>query len=143
MSRLHIPKTIEEMSAHLRALHRKRSREIRARKKEVGTPHRKALTRSERKEVLEKTDNRCHLCGGDAEDGSLVADHVLPQISGGKHALNNYLAAHGMCNRYRWMYSPEEFRLILRLGVWARKQMEEATPIGKKMFKRFPKHRKR
>jgi len=68
----------------------------------------------------------------------LVADHVLPHASGGKHKIDNYLAAHGFCNLKRWMYSPEEFQLILKLGVWARKQLETPTAAGREMFERFP-----
>jgi len=67
-----------------------------------------------------------------------VVDHIVPVASGGQDSLNNLLAAHGLCNGCRWFYSPEEFQWILRMGVWARKQMEDArTEIGKQMRKPF------
>jgi hypothetical protein len=55
----------------------------------------------------------------------------------GGHAIDNYLAAHGLCNGCRWFYSPEEIQWILKMGVWARKQMEDRTPIGVKMVELF------
>lgn len=53
------------------------------------------------------------------------ADHVLSHNSGGPHAVENYLAAHKLCNGYRWDYSPEEFQWILKIGVWARNRMRK------------------
>jgi hypothetical protein len=40
------------------------------------------------------------------------------------------LPAHGVYNNYRWDYLPEEFQLILKLGVWARTQIERGTTVG-------------
>jgi 5-methylcytosine-specific restriction endonuclease McrA len=129
MRTLHIPQTIEKMTRHLEVLHAKRSKDIRERKEELGP--RRSLTATEREEVLKKTDKRCHLCGGKAIGGKrLVADHVLPHASGGKHKIDNYLAAHGFCNRKRWMYSPEEFQLILKLGVWGAQAVGDAYECG-------------
>jgi hypothetical protein len=75
-----------------------------------------------------------------------VADHVLSHAAGGPHKLPNYLAAHNLCNGKRWFYSPEEFQWILRIGVWARKQIEDQkTQIGEDMLCEFwnrPKHGK-
>ena len=137
MSKPRIPQPIDEMAEYLWRLHAKRRQDIAERKKELG--RRQVLTPNEREKVLEKTDKRCHLCGGEATNGKqLVADHVLPHASGGEHKIDNYLAAHDFCNRKRWMYSPEEFQMILKLGVWARHEMEKRTPIGKKMFKSAP-----
>lgn len=34
------------------------------------------------------------------------------------------------CNNYRWDYSPEEFQWVLKLGVWARTQIERGTSLG-------------
>jgi hypothetical protein len=53
---------------------------------------------------------------------------------GGEHKLGT---AHGLCNGTRWFYSPEEFQWILRMGKWARKQMEDGTSIGMKMLGPF------
>jgi hypothetical protein len=54
--------------------------------------------------------------------------------------LDNYLPAHKTCNNYRWHYSPEEFQIILKLGVWLRTQIEKETTIGKAAGAAFVAH---
>lgn len=61
---------------------------------------RSKLTGKQREKILEKTDSRCHLCGGQI-DGEWQADHVLAHSGGGLHAEENYLPAHRICNNYR------------------------------------------
>jgi hypothetical protein len=134
---LRIPPTIEEMSAYLIALRTKRRQIIAERKEALGFSRRQTLTAKEQKDIFAKTAERCHLCGGDATHGKLVADHVLAHSTGGEHKIDNYLASHGLCNRYRWDYGPEEFQLILQLGVWARGQMLNATSTDETIFERF------
>ena len=53
------------------------------------------------------------------------------------HAADNYLPAHVTCNNYRWDYLPEEFELILKLGVWARTEVEKGTSVGLVIEKKF------
>jgi len=108
---------------------------------------RRAFSGEEREIVLAKTARHCHLCGGGARENSdgelteereFVLDHSVPFASNGKDSLDNLLAAHGLCNGCRWFYSPEEFQWILRMGIWARKQMEDGkTNIGVNMRKPF------
>ena len=62
-----------------------------------------------------------------------MTSHAL----GGEHAEDNYLAAHELCNNYRWHYLPDEFQLIMKLGVWARTQVEKGTPLGMEIAERF------
>jgi 5-methylcytosine-specific restriction endonuclease McrA len=112
----------------LRSLHAVRNRRQEASK--VAKRARPALCGAERKEVLDKTGGRCHLCGGLIE-GAWQADHVLSHSAGGSHQVDNYLPSHELCNNYRWHYSPEEFQHILKLGVWVRTQIERKTPIGR------------
>jgi hypothetical protein len=45
-----------------------------------------------------------------------------------------------LCNNYRWDYSPEEFQMILKVGVWARTQVEAKTRIGRSLGERFLAH---
>ena len=102
---------------------------------------RKTLTKGERAQVLEKTAGRCHLCGGRIpRNGKWHADHVLAYSSGGRHSVDNYLAAHRLCNKYRWDYSAEQFQWILKVGVWAVSEMRRKTPIGSQMGERYTKH---
>ena len=65
------------------------------------------------------------------------ADHVKPHSGGGQQAVDNYLPAHATCNNYRWDYLPEEFELILKLGVWAREQVEKGTAEGRIIQEKF------
>ena len=59
---------------------------------------------------------------------------------GGSNSFENYLPAHRTCNNYRWDYLPEEFQLILKLGVWARTQIEQGTRVGRFIEQRFSKY---
>jgi 5-methylcytosine-specific restriction endonuclease McrA len=128
-------------AAELRELHEhRRSRVIAARADRVA---RIALTPAERREVLIKTGRHCHICGGTISDNDWEADHVMAHSTGGKHSIDNYLPAHSLCNNYRWHYDTEEFQWILKLGVWARTQIEGETPIGKAIGKKFCDHDRR
>ena len=90
---------------------------------------RQALMPTERAKILASTGRRCHICGGKIRS-KWQADHVLAHAANGRHAIDNYLPAHRLCNNYRWDYSPEEFQWILKLGVWTRTQIERATRLG-------------
>jgi 5-methylcytosine-specific restriction endonuclease McrA len=134
------PQSLEELVGRLRFLHHQRTL----------LPHsepRLSLPAAQRTIVLEKTDRRCHLCGGEVTEDNFVADHVLSHKAGGQHDLANYLPAHRLCNGKRWFYSPEEFQWILTIGVWARKQIEDQKrQIGKDMLRAFwnrPKRKKK
>lgn len=133
---------LEAFSEHLRKLHDERK----ARKSAArahGVP-RAPLTKADKKAVLEKTDGLCHLCGGKIEASEpWQADHVWAHSSGGRHAIANYLAAHDLCNNYRWHYGPEEFQWILKLGVWLRMQVARETDIGRRAGEQFFAYEKR
>ena len=101
---------------------------------------RKPLTKKEREEVLMKTAARCHVCGGAISGKKWQADHVLAHSSGGKHSVDNYLPAHVLCNNYRWDYDSEEVQWILKIGVWARTQMERSTTFGPHLREQFLKY---
>jgi hypothetical protein len=133
MGKLHLPESPDELVARLKLLHERWKTLPRP-------PHRLSLTAGERSEVLGKTAGRCHLCGGEIAEQRFAADHVLAHAAGGAHSLDNYLPAHGLCNGCRWFYSAEEFQWILRMGIWARKHIEDQTPIGMKMLPIFLHH---
>ena len=99
-----------------------------------------SLTAGERREVLAKTAGRCPICGGEIEGKAWQADHVMAHSAGGIHGIDNYLPAHSLCNNYRWDYLPEEFQTILKLGVWARTQIERETTVGKAIARGFSGH---
>lgn len=131
------PADFAEMLHELRVQRRRRNAESRLRR-----AARRQLTAADRKKILGATGGRCHVCGG-AITGSWQADHVLAHSGGGKHSADNYLPAHALCNNYRWDYLPEEFQWILKIGVWARLQMEHGTEFGRELAERFIKYEKR
>ena len=131
---LHLPQSPDELVERLRFLHEERKLFPRP-------PRRLSLTPQQRATVLDKTDSRCHLCGGEITENKFAADHVLSHAAGGKHKLANYLAAHRLCNGCRWFYSSEEFQWILRMGIWARKPIEDQkSKLSKYMLHNFWKH---
>jgi hypothetical protein len=101
---LHLPQSPDELVERLRFLHEERKLFPRP-------PRRLSLTPQQRATVLDKTDSRCHLCGGEITENKFAADHVLSHAAGGKHKLANYLAAHRLCNGCRWFYSSEQSRV--------------------------------
>jgi 5-methylcytosine-specific restriction endonuclease McrA len=104
---------------------------------------RTTLTAAERQRILAKTSGRCHICGGKIDGGTRQADHVIAHSAGGTHDVDNYLPAHAACNNYRWDYLPEEFQYILKLGVWARTQIERGTTVGNDVASAFAGHEAR
>ena len=115
---------------------RERRRQRNVARRSAGGIRRRSLRPSDRTHVLNKTAGRCHICGGTVV-AHWQADHVLAHSGGGPHSIENYLAAHALCNNYRWDYGPEEFQWVLKIGVWARLQMESGSPIGMTMLKGF------
>lgn len=134
-----VPTSPAQFVEKLRELRQQRKSEKETQKNR-GTK-RKALSKSQRVKVLEKTDGRCHICGGEV-GVKWHADHVLAHSAGGEHSADNYLPAHPTCNNYRWDYLPEEFELIMKLGVWARTQIENETSVGQYCADGFLKHEK-
>lgn len=115
---------------------REARRERQAKHRAGSGPRRRRPTLSERQAISRKTGDRCHICGGSVGT-RWQADHVLAHAGGGMHSVENYLAAHVLCNNYRWDYDPEEFQWVLKIGVWARKQMEGNTELGERMLSGF------
>ncbi len=54
--------------------------------------------------------------------------------------IDNYLPAHSLCNNYRWDYLDKEFQLILKIGIWGKKQIEDKTDLGLKLAEGFIKY---
>ena len=65
------------------------------------------------------------------------ADHVVSHIRGGIHRVDNYLPACFICNNYRWHYLAEELQLILKIGVWAKTEIEKKSALGNEMALKF------
>ncbi len=122
------------LSSHLLKLHKERE----AKKKKVKRHYR--LTAAERKAILEKTNCKCHVCGGHVSLKDFHADHVEPHSSSANNKIDNFLPACATCNHYRWYYDPEEIRWILKLGIFFRTQIEQSSRIGKLAAEKFIRH---
>lgn len=124
---------VDDLRQHLLILRGEKDKAHKA-----GTARRNALSPDQRASILRKTGGRCHICGGVLDpDLYWEADHVLRHFAGGGDDLDNFLAAHGLCNTCRWHHSPEEMQWILKIGVWARRQMEGSSPLGQQMLTLF------
>lgn len=135
-----LPQSAEELAKHYETMRRERRR--RKESAQARGARRARLTSAQRRRILAKTGGRCHLCGGRI-DGKWQADHVLAHSGGGQHSEDNYLPAHALCNNYRWHYTAEEFQQILKLGVWARTQIQRLTRVGRYVAEEFLKYEKR
>ena len=100
------------------------------------------LTKEERKLIYLKTAGKCHVCGQEILIDKFEADHVKSYSSGGTSVTDNFLPSCKTCNNYRWHYLPEEFQWILKLGVWARTEVENNTDVGKLIGSLFIKREK-
>jgi HNH endonuclease len=135
-----VPASSQLLGERLRRL--KEERNERQAQRRAAPVRRQALSKAQRAEILAKTDSRCHICGGGVVQ-KWQADHVLAHSGGGAHSVDNYLAAHALCNNYRWDYSAEEFQWILKIGVWARSRMEGRSTFGQELLKRFYEYERR
>lgn len=133
------PETVEQLVSLLRALRAER-RSKNVAQRQIAC-RRRPLSIVERQRVHAKTAGLCHICGGMVDEG-WQADHVLAHSSGGGTDADNYLAAHTLCNNYRWDYLPQELQTILKLGVWARTQIEKNTLLGQQLASAFVAHEK-
>jgi 5-methylcytosine-specific restriction endonuclease McrA len=133
---------IDSPKALTRTLRQLRLNRGKQKRKVLNRGRRSRLTREERQAVLAKTGGLCHICGGSLNGLSWQADHVRPRSSGGVHAADNYLPAHSLCNTYRWDHLAEEFQWVLKIGVWARHEIESETPLGLELARRFVAHEK-
>ena len=89
-----------------------------------------SLSKSQKEEILKKTDSRCHICGCNLKKKKFECDHVKSFSSGGTNIVNNFLPACPLCNNYRWHYTSKEFQWIIKLGVWARTEVAHGSDLG-------------
>jgi HNH endonuclease len=95
------------------------------------------LTKADKILILEKTNYKCHICGGSVTLGNFEADHVEAHSSSVNNKIDNFLPACRTCNNYRWFYSASEIKWILKLGVWLKTQIQTNTAVGKLACEKF------
>ena len=129
------PQAFAKRLRDLRTKRRRRTEEFR----EYGRS-RSALSTNQRKEILAKTGNRCHVCGIKIKRSeSWHADHILPHSGGGEGTIDNYLPSCALCNKYRWHMLPEEVQAVLKLGVFVKNEIEKNTPLCQTVAEQYVK----
>ena len=98
------------------------------------TVPRSALSATNRREILKKTDGRCHVCG-DRVAKRWHVDHVLPHQLGGDSRMANCRPICPECNGLRWSHAPKVTRLILRLGVYAKHEIRDGRKLGDQLVR--------
>ena len=93
---------------------------------------RRTITKRERSEVFARTRGRCHVCGG-ALGENWVVDHVEPHAKARDDGLDNMLAAHAGCNRFRWFYEPEVIQVMAELAVYATAEILGGSALGSEL----------
>ena len=132
-----LPPTAQNLADKFRELRQQRDQRNAKQRLEPKQPR----VKLDRSAILEKTAGRCHICGGHIDSHSYwEADHVFPSSGGGPSDIGNYLAAHGLCNTAKWDQSGEELQWVLKIGVWAKKQMEGSSELGGRMLSLFWNH---
>ncbi len=106
-------------------------------KSKISKPRVKQLGKKQRKIIHAKTNGRCHFCGIKVPIDNFQADHVVSHVRGGEHSEDNYLPSCFTCNNYRWHYLPKELQVILKMGVWARTEVENKSKIGLEIANKF------
>ena len=101
------------------------------------TPRKYTLSPSDKKAILQKTNSKCHICGGAVTLNQFEADHVEVHSSSNNNRIDNFLPACRTCNNYRWFYDPEELKWILKLGVWINSEIRKSTSFGKLAADKF------
>ncbi len=91
------------------------------------------VTKDARRRVFQKTGGHCHICGCALSDPWCV-DHVVPHRGGGECSEDNFLPACPECNRARWCTEPDQFRQILRLGIFLHREVRAKTGLGKEVL---------
>jgi hypothetical protein len=95
------------------------------------------------RKIFEKTGGHCHFCGdpikfenrgwSEKPDGHWEADHVIQKGKGGAKSAENCLPACMRCNRLRWHRTGESLREILFLGMIARREIRQGSPLGEQL----------
>lgn len=98
------------------------------------------LSKADKILILEKTNYKCHICGGVVELTAFEADHVEVNSSSTNNKIDNFLPACRTCNNYRWFYEPDEIKWILKLGVWLKTEITRGSVTGKLAAQKFIQH---
>jgi hypothetical protein len=86
----------------------------------------KKFSKEEKKEIYLKTNGFCHVCGIEISSASFS---ITTSINNSNNFI--FFPACKSCKRIHDNYLPEEIQWILKIGLWAKTQIEYETDIGK------------
>lgn len=86
----------------------------------------KVLRKSEKQLVFEKTSGFCHICGEELDDKKISISTPFNKSD----SVENSLPACQSCKRLFGNHLSEEINWIIKIGMWARTQIEFETDIG-------------
>ena len=101
------------------------------------------ISKANRVLIYQKTDGKCHICGIALSLDKYEADHIKSHSKEGSNIIENFLPSCKTCNNYRWDYLPTELQWILKIGIWARAEIEHSTSTGILIADKFIEHEKR
>ena len=76
---------------------------------EEAVSKRKKFNKSERKEIYNKTNGHCALCGKHISLENMTIDHIVPVSKGGTNEMSNLQPTCLVCNRIKQDILPQEF----------------------------------
>ena len=65
-----------------------------------------------RKEVYERDNGRCHICGKKVSKKSWHLDHLIPLIKGGEHSYRNVAVSCPKCNMSKGIKAGAQLRIF-------------------------------
>lgn len=89
----------------------------------------KVLKKSEKEIVFNKTNGTCHICGCKLNLDKFSVTNSLKK----ENSVENCLPACQSCKRIYDNYLPSEIKWALKIGLWAKTQIEYETEIGKEI----------
>ena len=70
---------------------------------------RKHFSDAERKELYNRADGYCQLCGRKITISNFTVDHIIPLGRGGNNSMSNVQAVCKVCNQFKANIFPEQF----------------------------------
>jgi 5-methylcytosine-specific restriction endonuclease McrA len=101
-------------------------------------PKSKSFKKSEKVDVYKKTNGICHICGCELDSDKFSVTNSIQD----ENSLENYLPACQSCKRIFDNYLPSEIKWMLKIGMWAKTQIEYETEIGLDIATEIVEHEK-
>lgn len=94
------------------------------------------ISKSKRKNIYAKTDNKCFYCGCELNLVNATIDHIIPKSKGGKNNEENLVPCCRYCNASKHLKTLEEYRLYISFNrlvapiVYSQRQVNQINSLG-------------